>query len=437
MDANGDGHGTMEILTTFGQNAVLTTDYDLVVDSNGNIRYFENYSTKTNGAFNDVKQTHGEGIMKLVAASSFASDNFSGNYAFEFPGSDLKGKRAALAGVIQADGTKNITSGTGDFNDAGAYNSQFSLSGEFGLASGNRGLAEMTFAPGNSPQVTLNFVFYFVSSSDLFFVECDSNSTTSTCGTGLPANYQLAGEMILQQPTTVFNQTVLQGVSVASGTGVNSSGNASVYAGLLTAPQCDGRTGVTLTADENNGGTVDMPSYAGTCTITLNGRAAFSLTGAGNPVPASRVAVGYLTGPGQGFLLGSDTAVTTGLLEQQSGGPFTNGSLEGGYTLSARFVAEKGVKNVLGQVTGDGIGDITGAVDEIDPTGATAPNLVKPLAAALTGLTSNGRGIFTPTGTVPPGFPASSVLYITSPGIFRLVSSDPADTHPQLMFFDH
>ena len=188
----------------------------------------------------------------------------------------------------------------------------------------------MTFASGNSPQVTLNFIFYFVSSSDLFFLECDSTSSTSTCGIGTPAKYRLAGEMILQQPTTVFNQTVLQGVSVANGTDLNSSGNASIYAGLLTAPACDGHTAVTLTTDQNNGGTIGAPSYSGTCTITLNGRTAFTLTGAGNPAPPSRIAVAYLTGPGQGFLLGSDTAVTTGLLEQQSGGPFADSSVAGG-----------------------------------------------------------------------------------------------------------
>ena len=171
---------------------------------------------------------------------------------------------------------------------------------------------------------------------------------------------------------------------------------------------------------------------------TLNGRTAFTLTGAGNPAPASRVTVGYLTGPGQGFLLGSDAAVTTGLLNQQSGAPFANTSVAGkSYTLSALFIAEAKVKNVLGQVTADGFGNITGAIDEIDPTGATAANLGKPLTATLTGLASNGRGIFTPTGTVPPGFPASSVLYIVSPGSFLLVSSDPTDAHPELMFFIH
>ena len=433
MDANGDGHGTMQLITTYGQNAPLTTDYDLVVDSGGNIHYFENYTTTTN---TDAKHTHGEGVMKFVAASSFAPKSFSGNYAFEFPGVDLTGKRAALAGVVQADGNNAIASGTGDLNDGGTYNSQFSLAGDFSLASGNRGAVSMTFALGNAPQVTLNFVFYFVSSSDLFFLECDSTSTTGTCGVGTPTKYQLAGEMILQQPSTVFNQTVLQGVSVASGTGLN-SGNSSIYAGLLTAPVCDGHTGVTLTADQNSGGTISTPSYSGTCTITLNGRTAFSLAGAGNPAPASRVAVGYLTGPGQGFLLGSDAAVTTGQLGQQSDAPFANTSVAGGYTLSAPFPGEKSVKNVLGQANADGAGNITGNVDEIDPTGATAANLGKPLTATLTGPASNGRGIFTPTGTVPPGFPVSSILYVMSPGSFLLVSSDPADTNPQLMFFIH
>ena len=110
MDANGDGHGTMELLTTFNQNAVLTTDYDLVIDSGGNIRYFENYTTKTGGNFNDVKQTHGEGVMKPVAASSFASNNLAGTMPSNFPAS-THGKAGRACRGDPANGTNAITSG--------------------------------------------------------------------------------------------------------------------------------------------------------------------------------------------------------------------------------------------------------------------------------------------------------------------------------------
>lgn len=430
-----DGRGTMELTSVFQKQAALTVDYHLVLDSSGGARFFEDNSTKTS---TDILQTHGEGVLKPVQGSSFGAASFAGNYAFVFPGQDLSAKPAALGGVVHADGSSLLTPGTSDFNDAGTFSSG-SLSGNFSFIGGNRGEAAMTF-PLPSGQTTLSFVFHFVSPSDLFFVEIDSSPTTL-----LPTVDRLGGEMILQNPKTVFNNTVLQGTSVASGTGLN-SGNSDVFAGLLTVSTCDGTTQITLSYDENSGGTVTSPSSQGTCTMGLNGngRASFSFTGF--TAAQTRVAAAYLTGPGQGFVLGSDAAVTTGLLEQQSGGPFADSSVLGSYALSAPLIAETQVKNVIGQVVGDGLGDIiqkdtdgntVSVVDEIDPPATSAPNLDQPLSAILSGLAADGRGTLTPGAPVPNGFPASGIFYIVSPGSIRMISSDPSDQHPNLFFFNH
>jgi Putative Ig domain len=424
IDSNGDGHGTMELVATIGQNT-LTTDYRLVLASNGVVRFFEDKPASTNG---DTLQTHGEGVMKPIVGSSFGVANFSGHYAFELAGQDLTQKSAALAGTINADGSSALTPGSSDFNDAGTFSSG-SLSGSFTFIAGNRGTASLTF-PLPSGQATLNFVYYFVSPSDLYLVEVDTKTNTNT-----PSEFRLAGEMILQQPTTVFNSNVLQGVSVASGIGLN-GGNSDVFAGLLTATSCDGSTAITLAYDENNGGTITSPSFSGTCSIATNGRAAFA--GLGTSAAATRVAVAYLTGPGQGFLLGSDAAVTAGLLEQQSGGPaFTDASVVDGYTLSAPLIAETDVKNVIGQVTADGNGNISGSVDEIDPPATAAPNLNQALTASFTSPLSSARGALTASGTAPNGFPASAIFYIVSPGSIRLISDVAGDQHPELIFLDH
>jgi hypothetical protein len=424
IDSNGDGHGTMELIATLGQN-VLTTDYRLVLDSSGNVRFFEDKPAASNA---DTLQTHGEGILRPIVGSSFSAVNLSGNYAFELAGEDLSQKTAALGGVVNADGTATFSSGASDFNDAGTFSSG-SLSGNFSFIAGNRGTASLTF-PLPSGQVTLNFVYYFVSPSDLYLVEVDS----SPQGNGTPTQYRLAGEMILQQPTTAFNSSILQGVSVASGIGA-SGANSDVFAGLLTATACDGSTAVSLAYDENNGGTITAPSFSGTCTVNPNGRVSFS--GLGASAGATRAAVAYLTGPGQGFMLGSDAAVTTGMLEQQSGGPtFSDASVLGGYTLSAPLTAETNVKNILGQVTADGAGNLSGSVDEIDPPATAAPNLAQPLSALLS-TQASGRGTLTTSGTAPNGFPSSAIFYVVSPGKIRVISSDASDQHPELIFLDH
>jgi hypothetical protein len=428
-----DGRGTLELTFAFGLNSPIIADYDLVLDSNGNATFFENYTTTTN---KDPKHTHGEGVMKPVTGpSSFANTYFSGNYAIELPGYDLTGKPAALAGVFHSDGNQTLSPGTSDFNDAGTYSSQ-SLSGDYSFGAGTRGTAEFTFAPNNSTQVTLNFVFYFVTPSDLYFIEADSSTST-----GLPTMYRLAGEAVLQQTSTQFDQSTLAGASVATGTGLGASGNASVFAGLLTSTLCNQNAAVSLAYDENNGGTINggaaTPiSFSGTCAITSNGRVSF--TGLGTTAAATRVAVAYLTGPGQGFLIGSDAAVTTGRLEQQTiEPPYSLMSIVDGYTLTAPFIAEAAVKNVIGQTSANGAGALTGVVDEIDPTGATAPKLAQPLTATYSSPASNGRGTLAGTGTVPSGFPTTSVFYVVSPGSVRILSEDTTDTHPQLILLDH
>ncbi len=431
-----DGRGTMELTFAFGANTPIVADYDLAIDSNGDVKFFEDYTTTTS---KDLKHTHGEGVMKpVVGPSSFGNVDFSGNYAFVLPGYDLTGKPVALAGVIKSDGNQTINPGVGglnsDFNDAGTYTTQ-SLSGDYTFGAGNRGTAEFTFAP-NAPQVTLNFIFYFVTPSDIYFMEVDSDINT-----GLPTMFRLAGELILQDTNTQFGQSALAGASVASGTGTGASGDASIFAGLLTSTLCNQNAAVNLSYDENNGGTINggtaTPiSFAGTCSITANGRVAF--TGLGASAGATRIASAYLTGPASGFLIGSDAAVTTGQLEQQTSGPtFAPTSFVGGYTVSAPFIAEANVKNVIGQTTADGVGTLTGLVDEIDPTGATTPKLAQPLTAAFSNPAPNGRGMLTGTGTVPSGFPTNSVFYVVSPGSVRIVSEDTADTHPELILLDH
>lgn len=426
-----DGHGTMELTMTFGANSAIVADYDLELDGKGNIHFIQDYTT---AATQDPKHTHGEGILKPVAGTVFSAASFSGNYAFEFPGYEATGtKLVALAGVIHSNGA-TLSPGTGDFNDNGTYSAQMPLSGSFGFVGGNQGIASFTFAP-SGPQVTLDFKVFFVTPSDLFFIEGDSDAKT-----GLPTVFRLAGEAVLQSTNTAFDQSAMSGSSVASGTGVNSNGNASIFAGLLTSTLCNNTAVAALSYDENNGGTINggggsQIAFNGTCSITSNGRVGFASLG--GSAATTRVAAAYLTGPGTGFVIGSDAAVTTGLIEQQTIPSFSAASFLDGYTLSAPFIAEVGVKNVIGQAVADGASALTGVVDEIDATGASSPNLAQPLSATFSNPAPNGRGTLVTNGTKPNGFPMDSVFYVVSAGSVRILSVDTSDTHPQLILLDH
>ncbi len=372
-----DGRGTMELVafSPITHVVTLTTDYRIVLDSSGTIHFIQNNDITTPNVGTDTLGTHGEGIMKPIVGS-FSGVSFNGNYSFLFTGQDTSAKPAALAGAIRADGNGNINPAAGgvssDFNDNGTISSQ-NISGTFSVgAMNNRGTAEFLFQiPGKSAS-TLQFAFYFVTPLDIYFVETDSSTTALS-----PVYYRLSGEMIAQNSSYAFSNSSLLGTSVVSGSGLNGS-NASVLAGLLTSAA--GAGGATLTYDENNGGAITSPSpsFSGTYSVAGNGRTPFTSLG-------SRAAVAYLTGPGQGFLLGSDTAVTTGLLEQQSGAPFATSSVQGGYTISTSLPVETNVPNLLGQVSSDGAGSVTGIVDEIDPPVTTPPVTTPPTPATPEG----------------------------------------------------
>ena len=418
-----DGRGTMELIATNPITRIaLTTDYVLVMESDRSIRMFEN----------DLTGTRGNATLKpVLGPSTFATGSFNGNYAFLLTGQDSAAMPTAFGGVVTSDGSANLTGGIGDFNEAGTFSPAISVSGDFGGVTSDRGTASLTYQLPSKSQVTLTYAFYFVSSSDIYFVSADPTDATHP---------KLSGEFLLQQPTVQFSKASLSGTSVVSGTGLDGS-NASVMAGLLTGTIAgDGSTSATFSFDENDGGSVSSAVFpcsgcgGSIYVVATNGRATISNLAASGSQP--RLAVAYLTAPGTGFFVGSDTAVTTGLVEQQQqplppATTFTSANLEGSYTVSSGPTAENLVPNVVGQVVATGAGSVTGLLDEID---ATAPNLDQSFVKNYT-MAANGRG--TMTGTGPVGFPTNLAVYIVSPGSARLISTDSGDQNPYVIFFDH
>jgi large repetitive protein len=412
-----DGRGTLTLTAT---NAVtdqkLTIIYQLVFDSAGNARFFENDDTGTVMPPPPPLPARGEGIIKPQVGGSFSAANFSGNYAFALSGQDLTTAPVALVGVVHADGTSSLSPGTVDYNDAGLYSPAVPTSGTFSSSStAGRVVAQLVFQIPSSASVTLNVICYFVSPSDLFAIEIDTTDATHP---------KIGGEMILQNPSVVFNNTALTGGSVISGTGLDAP-NASAFVGLLS-PNGSGST--TVNFNQNDGGTISQgTSVPGTYLVTTNGRVGFTGFGALGP----RMAAAYLTGTNQGFLVGSDKTATVGLLENQTGGPFSAASVMGSYALSAPAPAEDSVSSIIGQTTANGTGTMRGVVDEIDSSGQ---NLAQFLLGNYT-VGANGQG--TMTTNTPVGIPTNLAIYVASPSTLRAISTDSIDKHPQVIFFDH
>src|SRR3984957_3670439 len=411
-----DGRGTMQLIGVNSKGASLTTNYLLAEQSSGDFQMIENDTVGT-------PQTHGAGVLKLNSNSSLGPTNFNGNYAFEFIGRDVAAAPEVIAGVVHTNGNGILGPGTIDINDGGTYSPALTVSGNFQFSgSNNKGLAVLTYQLPTSAQVTAEYTFYMVSPSDLFLVAIDLTDTTHP---------RLAGEMLLQQASVVFDSTALNGISVATGSGLNGQ-NADVYAGLLTG---NGDTAAAFVFDENNGGTVTTgQNSSGTFTADPNPNGRIQFTGVGAEPTGQKIAVAYLTGQNQGFTIGSNPEVSYGRLDAQtSAAPFTQASLKGGYTLGAPSTEDSLALNVIGQINSPGLGSLTGTIDEVDNDGTahTQQNLV-----ANYGVTSTGRG--TMTTNSPFGIPANIIYYIVSPSSFRAISGDNGGTtHPLVMYFDH
>lgn len=395
-----DGRGSFTL-----NSASIVSTYQFTLDANGNAQLIEADNTGT----------HGAGVLRKQAVSNFTPQDFSGNYAFELTGTDASGKRDALAGVFNADGLSLFKNGNIDTNFAGTLGTNLNgVTGTFLLAQNGRGAASLSLPT----PTTLNLVFYMVTPSDALFIGMDPISST---------NPMTVGEALLQsQPA--FDKTSLNGPSVATASGLASSGNATVLAGLLTA---DGNTGIGATLDSNAGGTITSNgSASGSYSVASNGRATTS--GLSN-----QLAVLYLIGPNQAFAIGQDSAASAGIVEPQIGAPFDATSFTSYFTFGPplpppSLTSDKSSNNFVGSLLSDGAGTLSGKLDEAGPTGIPSSNLA--LKATYT-VSANGRG--TISASSPLLLPPLFVLYMVSPTEVRVISSSAADTHPQIFFFNH
>jgi hypothetical protein len=408
-----DGRGTMQFITTNSKGAMSTTNYLLAEDSGGNFHMIEN---DTIGS----PQTHGSGIMKPVVGGALGGSFFSGNYVLELNGQDNQGKTEVIVGVVHADGVSQVTPGMFDVNDGGTYSPAVAVTGNFSVGTSNdKGLLDLTYQIPNSAQVIAQYTFFFVSANDIFLMAVDPTDATHP---------RLSGELMLQQATTVFDATALNGVSVATASGLDGS-NATVLAGLLTG---NGTSGVAVSYDQNDGGTVSLGNTATGTYIadpSTNGRIAF--TGLG-----PRFAAAYLTAPNQGILIGSDAAVTYGLLQAQTTPPFSNASILGGYTLSAEMTLDPAALNITGQLDSlTGSGSMTGILDEADNDGT--PHTDQTVVIPNYVVSPTGRGTMEIGSTV--GLPSGMVFYLVSPSSFSGISTDsnPGNAHPVVIYFNH
>lgn len=296
ISSNNNGSMTLTIAT------LGTFTYQIAAPATGTIRFIQN----GNGG------NQGTGYLRKVATigGGVTIAQLAASWTFGGTGADVAGSRYAEAGTFTADTKGAWTSLEEDANDNGNVSHNTSATGSFVAISTTtqRGTATMTV---NS--VTTNYSFYIVSSTELVMLSIDPVSSSAP----------LTQFKLFTNPNNWTNAAIhTTTLTELQGTGT-SSGNTVPY-GLLALAIFDGKGGLSVSTDENLGGTMSANKYASaTYSAASNGRTTVSGFG-------SSPMVMYFSN-NVAFIIDSDSGVTAGSLVPQLGSSFTNSSISGQY----------------------------------------------------------------------------------------------------------
>ncbi len=354
---------------------------------------------------NNGRRPRQSGVLMKQDTTSFANNQFSGNFAFGEEGVDGSGGRFAGAGVVTSNGAGSITDIIGDFDDAGTVTGAVTGgTGTYAIAANGRGTASTTLTVLGKPGTT-NLVLYMVSSSEALIMSTDS----------LPAGKSIfSGE--LKKQTGPFSNTTFDNKDyVIYGEGLGSNGGNDTF--LAQATFTTNGT-ATLTSDENNDGTEGTEKISTIAlTIASNGRTTITGGGGGGSPP-----VLYLIDSSSAFLVDTSGSASFGYVEQQTGGPFSDASLSGQFFFGGD-APTTGSNYMSGTVTVDGAGGVTGNGDHSGPNGL-GTDTISP--------SSGGTYSFS-TSSVPQGkgiVGTTMLSYVISGSklIFMQTSSNPEIT---------
>jgi Putative Ig domain len=355
--------------------------------------------------------THGSGILRRQNTASFAA-GLVGTYAFQFTGTDKNNGHFAIAGSMNAANT-GITNLIADSDDAGAVHSNVTGgSGTLGNSeSGLDGRNTARLVVGSSV-LDIGFVFYQVDANEAIFASTDP----------FQVNPVIGGEAL----TSVgpFTTAQLSNFFIYHTGGTSSGGSAAT----VGAVNFDGTSTVTGKYFQDAAGTSTGPnpitgSYGiDTQTGAQSGRVLFTGNFGGGSPP-----VGYMVAPAAGdvpsvFMVGTDSAATSGLLDFQSTTSSVNlNGLTGPFALGTDENLDDSTANLTGEITitpgVSGAYLFAGTDDVSDPgAGGLAGNQV-----------ISGTAHFGSDGTGDFGPPSAAV---TNGKVTYYINEDPTITHP-------
>jgi len=272
------------------------------------------------------------GAIRLQDPTSFSAGQFKGNYAL-----GVYAPGTAMVGVLASDGVSALTSADVDApGTLGWSNVSSTPGGSFTCCSANgRGTLTLQYNGSTNP-------FYMINAGDAFLLSVVSE-------------FEASGEAIAIPPGTAFTQKSLSGASVlrqAVGSVVD-----------LATANADGSGTITLNDNINSAGVFSTSNRAVPYQVGPDGRVSLTVI---NFSP-----VIYLYGANQGFI--ADAGGNFGILEPQSGAPFSDSSFSGAYVFGTENPQSGPVTLQSGALTPDGSGNAPGTADQSNSTGL-APN---------------------------------------------------------------
>jgi hypothetical protein len=332
--------------------------------------------------------TRGSGVLKSSTLGNTSA--IVNNYAFSMAGVDQSGSPVAIAGSFKADGAGNITGYAADANDNGVITSETTFTGTYAV---NDVRGNMQFKLGGN---SYNYSFYQVTPHELLVISTDT----------LAANVPLVSGLIAQQ-TGTFSTSSLSGAAVMRLRGLASLSGSLLPDATLGLFTGDGKGNVSVSYDEYKGQLLSPQTYSGAYTVdTTSGRVV--LSAAGTP------AYLYLLDNNQAFVLGGDASASSGVVEPQTGGSFTNASFKGNYLGGSLPLSSPAVINEVALAVPDGNGNLALTWQSSGPKGLSA-------SGSTTGtysVGSNGRV----TTTAADG--VTRVFYLISPTNTVLLSGE-------------
>ncbi len=391
------GRGKM-IWNFGGGGGSVTFSFVMRADGkNGNLIEFDDTTGTTGG--------RGSGSIRLQDTTLFLASTLNGAFAFGVRGEKSDGTRVGSLGAFSLNGVNTLSGGAVDYSEPNTSFTGLAATGSFTAPDATHGRGTLTITIASVPVIgnlTLHFAYYITrgGSGTLPIIYLQSTDTPDAVG------HPLQNGLMAKQSGGPFSAASVTGSVIFALTGFDSShGITNTIVGLATSAGTGTFTG--FGDQEADAAPLVNVAVSGTIVIGANGLGTLQITSPAVLVPTSIVMVapntalmleGTQTGPGK------DTQ--TGILQPQTAGPFTTGSLVGTFIFGSDEPATTATDVEVGTVAITSPGFITITQDSSNTSGLQ-PNTV--MTATYT-MAANGRGDI----TITSGGSGTAVIYLYS-----------------------